>query len=1046
MEIGRQKFGCKRLGFCQGCKGEYCLQTSQFRVASISPFFCKRLRLSQLMKTPFFAALLFSIAVDMSAQTGNSTNTQGPGSATAQDTPYAIVQRDGNENVWERTTYEQGPDGQIVPSVHRYTETATGLNYKDPNTGEWEASSEVIEQTAGGAVAQHGQHKVIFAGDLATFGAIDMKMPDGQELRSHLLGIGYFDKATGQSVMIAQVTNCIGQLISSNQVWYDGAFDSLKAGVRYTYTREGFEQDIILEEQPPAPEAYGLNSATTVLQALTEFISPPAPVVLTNSVPVAPGVEVQDQTLQFSTMRIGHGRAFLMGNDTEGTAVSKEWLNQNGRQFLVEEVPVQQVAGQLQSLPPAQNVSLKPASNSVVNIVSPRRLLPAAPLARISTNQMKVASLPVKQRGFVLDYTSLNTSQTNYTFQTDTTYFLSGNVNLYGSNTTLEGAAVLKYATNVSLTVNTPVTWLAGAYRPVVMVAKDDNTVGEPVSGSTGNPGVNYYAAKALYFDGTSAHTNLSVENLRILNANAGIVINGQSGHVLNDVQLLKCGNGIAATNTDFGLHNALFGNVLTNFTGSNVTARVEHATSSIATWLNQNIGTNLYLTNCLLVAVTNLGNCSTQNVAVLSVTNGVFQTVGGGSYYLATNSPYRDVGTTNISPYILAALTNKTTYPPIVYQDTNFNAVMTFSPSAQRDTNAPDLGYHYDPMDYAFCGATLNSNSTFTAGTAVGWYATGSDTYGLHLADKQIATFQGTVSTPDYMVRASTVQEGGNGNWANGWNIRGVIGTANQYSYDVTLSPELRLNFTTLSVLSWGEQLFRDWSGYLIVRANNSTLLGGNSGGYIISAYFTNCLILGAEMGQVSGYPGDQWIMRNCTWHEGLLYFQRNYSAIPISVRNCSFDNATINTNGDQFVSNVTNTDFAYNAYTAATSPVGGTNNETSVVFNWQTGPLGSFYLPTNSVLIDAGYLTADQWGLYHFTTQTTQMKEGASIVDVGYHYVALDNLGNPIDTNGDGIPDYLEDANGDGLVDNGETSWILSPYNGLSFANGLQVFTPLK
>jgi hypothetical protein len=313
-----------------------------------------------------------------------------------------------------------------------------------------------------------------------------------------------------------------------------------------------------------------------------------------------------------------------------------------------------------------------------------------------------------------------------------------------------------------------------------------------------------------------------------------------------------------------------------------------------------------------------------------------------------------------------------------------------------------------------------------------VGWYLASGDTFALHLADKQIATFNGTFENPDYFVRCSTVQEGGNGNWTRSWAIIGVIGTANQYLYDVTLSPELRMQFTTCSVLSWGEQMFRDMSGYLIVRANHSRFVGGNNGGYIISCYFTNCLIEGVEMGQVSGYPGDQWIMRNCTWHEGLLYFQRNFSAIPISVRDCIFDGATISTNGDQFASNL---DFAYNAFTNATSPVGGSNNKTSVVLNCQTGPLGNFYLPTNSILIDVGDVTADSVGLYHFTTHTNQMKEGSSIVDIGYHYVAVDGNGNAIDSNGDGIPDYLEDPNGNGVVDIGEKSFgvtIDNPLNG--------------
>jgi len=41
---------------------------------------------------------------------------------------------------------------------------------------------------------------------------------------------------------------------------------------------------------------------------------------------------------------------------------------------------------------------------------------------------------------------------------------------------------------------------------------------------------------------------------------------------------------------------------------------------------------------------------------------------------------------------------------------------------------------------------------------------------------------------------------------------------------------------------------------------------------------------------------------------------------------------------------------------------------------------------------------------------------------VDIGYHYVATDTNGNPLDTNGDGIPDYIEDANGDGVYDSGD------------------------
>ncbi len=73
---------------------------------------------------------------------------------------------------------------------------------------------------------------------------------------------------------------------------------------------------------------------------------------------------------------------------------------------------------------------------------------------------------------------------------------------------------------------------------------------------------------------------------------------------------------------------------------------------------------------------------------------------------------------------------------------------------------------------------------------------------------------------------------------------------------------------------------------------------------------------------------------------------------------------------------------------------------------------------------LIDAGSRTADQAGLFRYPSQTNQVKETNSVVDIGFHYVAVTN-NVPFDTDGDGIADYLEDRNGNGSVDTGETNW---------------------
>src|SRR5207247_9054278 len=163
---------------------------------------------------------------------------------------------------------------------------------------------------------------------------------------------------------------------------------------------------------------------------------------------------------------------------------------------------------------------------------------------------------------------------------------------------------------------------------------------------------------------------------------------------------------------------------VLTNFCGSSSTGRVEHLTSETASWLNNSIGANLFLTNCLLVSVTNSGSFSSNTVYSTSA-SGVFQSVGQGFHYLNTNSIYRNVGTTNINSTLAAQLKKLTTDPPLVLTS-DFTVSTTLSPQAQRDTDVPDVGWHYDPLDYCWSGLNLTSATlTLTNGVAIGSYGT---------------------------------------------------------------------------------------------------------------------------------------------------------------------------------------------------------------------------------------------------------------------------------------------------------------------------------
>ena len=115
-----------------------------------------------------------------------------------------------------------------------------------------------------------------------------------------------------------------------------------------------------------------------------------------------------------------------------------------------------------------------------------------------------------------------------------------------------------------------------------------------------------------------------------------------------------------------------------------------------------------------------------------------------------------------------------------------------------------------------------------------------------------------------------------------------------------------------------------------------------------------------------------------------------------------------------------------------------------------YQTAAGGRYYLPTNApyaALLNDGSTNAHLLSLYHYTTTTNQVKETNTIVDLGFHYVAVDGSGLPVDSDGDGVPDYLEDKNGNGQVDGGETDWTdPDSFYGGGSGPGLEVFTPLR
>jgi hypothetical protein len=172
------------------------------------------------------------------------------------DLPAPVVaERGPHHRVMQRTLVETLPHGRTRNKVSSYTELATGMHYWQD--GQWAESREEIELFQDGAIARHAQHQVIFSPNLNTEGAIDLLAPDGKRFRSHVLGLAYTDSATGNSQLIAEVKDSIGELVAPNIVLYRDAFDGpFVADVRYTFSRHGFEQDLIIRETPPSPADY----------------------------------------------------------------------------------------------------------------------------------------------------------------------------------------------------------------------------------------------------------------------------------------------------------------------------------------------------------------------------------------------------------------------------------------------------------------------------------------------------------------------------------------------------------------------------------------------------------------------------------------------------------------------------------------------------------------------------------------------------------------------------------------------------------------------
>jgi hypothetical protein len=549
-----------------------------------------------------------------------------------------------------------------------------------------------------------------------------------------------------------------------------------------------------------------------------------------------------------------------------------------------------------------------------------------------------------------------------------------------------------------------------------VFTSRDDNTVGETISGSSGTPAI----GNATYLLVTAG--NNPVKYLRFNYAGTAL-FQVNTARPIWHCQFVKCNTAVLYIGASVAqeMHNVLLSQCSVGLYGYGncVGLAGEHVT---ADQVNQLIVNGCYyyparvLTNSLLTAVTNLGiYVSFVNTRQFSSGAGIYTNVGAGNYYLVDNSTNRNAGVTNISAALLAEIKKKTTYPPVVYANTNFTSDTTLSPQAGRDTDAPDLGYHYDPLDYVVSGVGVSANLTLTNGVALGIYGS-SASYGLGLNSGSLVS-EGTPIQLNWIVRYNTVQEQS----ASAWSAS----SAGPSVKVLSTAPQVRARFTGWSVPGGSDYHLQNYYQSTSLQTFSHSEFSGGQFSLGGSLALTNCLWQRVKVSLFSDQMDDaQWHLQNNLFFGGwLTYTPGNPETQLLLAYDNLFDRTLISKSLGDFPYPA---DFVadYNGYISGQNRISpnGAHDVLMAGTVYAAGPLGPWYQAVTN-LINAGSTNAFAASLYYYTTQTNQTREANSTVDIGYHFVAADANGNPFDFDGDGIPDYLDpDADGDGVSDAAE------------------------
>ncbi len=242
-------------------------------------------------------------------------------------------------------------DGRVAERAQAAEAAHANLLAATSNTVAETRSPRRIKAVPGGGRAEFGLAKVFFPADANGSEPFTVTGPDGRKLSFQARFLAWHDTTTDQRWLLAQVTNRVGFILpAAGQVLYTNVFDAIRGSLRLRYNAHALEQDIILTESPPLPN--GPLPENLRLEVWTEWFDSVPASRQTQMIKMRKGHDTlaADETLDFSSLRIGGGRAFSADAPTDTVPVAKTWTRVSGRDWLIETVDFPALKAKLDAL------------------------------------------------------------------------------------------------------------------------------------------------------------------------------------------------------------------------------------------------------------------------------------------------------------------------------------------------------------------------------------------------------------------------------------------------------------------------------------------------------------------------------------------------------------------------------------------------------------------------------------------------------------------------------------------------------------------------